>query len=75
MTLNPMTLAAKAFYALFKATILTAWQAAKNDAFAEIRASLPTDADLNEIRLAIPAPQTEADEPTEAEADKPKRKK
>lgn len=70
MTLNQFTLVAKAFYAPFKAAILAAWNAAKEDAISEIRDQLPTDADVAEVAAALDAIRTPAIE----DAPKPKRK-
>jgi len=53
MTLNPFTLAAKAFYTPFKGAILAAFRAAKADALEEIRQELPTDADFAEVATAL----------------------
>lgn len=53
MTLNPFGIIARAFYSPFKTAILSAWNAARTDAFAEIRESLPTDADVAEVGTAL----------------------
>ena len=71
MTLNPFSLVAKAFYSPFKAAILAAWNAAKSDAFTNIRNSLPTDVDFAEVNTVL----TEVRQPAEAiEDDEPKRR-
>lgn len=78
MTLNPFALAAKAFYTPFKTAILAAWNAAKSDALAEIRAGLPTDADVAEVNTVLTElrepkaapPAIEDDEPAKRRAKK-----
>ena len=70
MTLNPFSLAARAFYVPFKAAILSAWRAAKTDALAEIKAELPGDADLAEVATAL----AEMRDGAEAIEDAPDRK-
>jgi hypothetical protein len=53
MTLNPFSLAARAFYVPFKTAIKAAWNAAKADALAEIKAELPGDADMADVEKAL----------------------
>ena len=43
----------RAFFGVFKAAILESWNAARESAFAEIKANLPTDADLAEARREL----------------------
>jgi len=46
-------LISRAFYGVFRSAILEAYTAARESAFAEIKASLPTDADLAEARSEL----------------------
>lgn len=71
MPLNPFVMIAKAFYVPFKAAILATWNAAKTDAFAEIRAGVPTDVDFAEVATAL----AEMRDAPDAIEDEPKRRR